>query len=416
MRSAGNPLLPCLHTLHLLNVEPEDPVGVTLLLSQTIRHLVLTCSTKRQIAANPAFVLMATSLLPQLHSLRIHGYPYISPRSLNQLPHLNQLHTLTIAHSGIIVDYDALRIISHLTSLEDLTLAVDLSERDLTRPLQLGPGFRALKHLHLCGIIQEIRAILLACGRCPRMQAFGLIIISALSAEMVINTFAIVQDQLTDAITDIQFRILDDLDFSLFSLTDIVEPFFAFPKVDAFLADFAGHIPRMNYDDVSRLTAAWPSLTSFHFICDQTQPPGFDGALKIEGLAEMARRWPLLDYLHLPILDVRTLPSPSDVPRINHKMLADLEVFELRGEETVDIASLAVILDRLFPNLERPASFKKEELTRQNPTFTRPLAALDYARLLMGVITVNRECEQATGEVDVACAHPAHLEIEDSPP
>ncbi|KAI0333318.1 hypothetical protein GY45DRAFT_328603 [Cubamyces sp. BRFM 1775] len=414
MRSAGNPLLPCLHTLHLLDVDPEDPVGVMLLLSPSIRHLVLG-ATRREHAANPAFIMMITSSLPNLLTLRIHGYIYVPPRSLIHLPHLSQLHSLNIAFGGIVADYDALQVITRLRSLKCLTLAVALEPHQLTRPLALGTGFLGLEHLHLHGDIQEIRAILLACEQYPRMQSFGLVIVSALSVETILDTFAIARDKLTDTAANLQLRILPDFDFSLYSFVDIFEPFFSLHKVNSFLVDFGKYFPRMNDHDMSRLATAWPTLTTLTFLCEETQGARPDGLLTIHGLAELARRCPLLEYLALPILDVENLPSPSNVPRLKHEALSELEVFELRGEETVDVASLAVVLDRLFPNLERPTSLKTEDFTQHNGMFSRPPGALDYAKLLMGAIAANRECEKATGEIGAECAHPTRPDEQDGP-
>ncbi|KAH9925117.1 uncharacterized protein B0H18DRAFT_1119560 [Fomitopsis serialis] len=295
-----------------------------------------SASRSRLSATESLFPLVAAAI-PDLTEFWIEGgLPEdLPPRYLFSLARLKRLEKLNTIYSGAVVDHEALQCISHMTALRNVELRICLDGIGPSDSLQLGEAFDGLTNIHISGSIHDIRR--LANDEGPE----GL-------ARRGVR-------QVSKSISEAHIYVSAHIDSPDISLGDVLQPYLPFREMASMEMEFDHHIPCWNDEDMLAFANAWPLLKSFFWSCGVPDPLPLPlpSQPTVAGVVELARRCPRLEYLTLPLLDVRTLPRPRDVPPVGHKSMQSLDVGRYIGGETANLLDLAVILDVLFPRLKR---------------------------------------------------------------
>ncbi|KZT63430.1 hypothetical protein DAEQUDRAFT_815657 [Daedalea quercina L-15889] len=371
----GQYLLPRLHSLVIYELDVDEPAGLMLLLSPSLRILRLSfveteiplpvrtsTSTPSLTRPTPAGILiqLMLSALPQLSQFWIEtGLPKDFPPSyLSSLAHLERLEKLDLLYSGAVVDYAVLRYISNLTSLRTVQMKVSLNGIDHSEPLRLGGPFQELEDIHLAGSISDLRRVFEA-TQYPKLTNLALSILTAPTVTVLKDALVAICSRVSNSIYEAHLYISGQIPSPSLPVSDILEPYLAFASMSSMNMELDHYIPRMDDADARAFASAWPALTHFHLLYgpslpiqlrQHTQTPGAPG-VTVAGLAEFARGCPKLDVLTLPLLDVRGLPSPPVVPPVGQAAMHHLQIHEYLGGETANLLDLAVIIDRLFPHV-----------------------------------------------------------------
>ncbi|KAI0366705.1 hypothetical protein BV20DRAFT_1094302 [Pilatotrama ljubarskyi] len=135
----------------------------------------------------------------------------------------------------------------------------------------------------------------------------------------------------------------------------ILRPFLSFKDLSDVRLSARKDTLRITDDDIGEITRTWPKLRKMH-ISSSTPGPHDEGSPTsdrptVRALVELARHCPSLESLTLPCLDISgsRLPSSDSVP-VLRMPLSYLMFDSLVGEDESD-GKLAILLDRLFPNL-----------------------------------------------------------------
>ncbi|KAH9925111.1 uncharacterized protein B0H18DRAFT_908859 [Fomitopsis serialis] len=365
--SSGRPLLPRLRTLVVIEIDATKLGALMLLISPSLRRLRMSfmegsfaveSASHSQPSATDSLLPHVIAAVPDLTDFWIEcGLPEdLPPRYLSELARLERLEKLNIIYSGAVVDHEALRCISYMTALRAVELSICLDSIGLSEPLQLGEAFLGLEDVHLSGSIHDIRRVFEAV-QFPKLASLGLSISTAPTMEVLTDSLAMVCDRVSRSTTEVHLFISAEMDSPDISLSDILQPYLPFREMTSMNIEFDYHLPGWQDEDMLAFADAWPVLDHFYLACAadaiRGAPLPLPSQPTVAGLIELARRCPRLRYVTMPSLDVRTLPSPREVPPVEHQSMQYLEVSRYVGGGTANLLDLAVILDVLFPRLKR---------------------------------------------------------------
>ncbi|KAI0359209.1 hypothetical protein OH77DRAFT_1517761 [Trametes cingulata] len=183
-----------------------------------------------------------------------------------------------------------------------------------------------------------------------------------IEAEALRQTF----DQIGSSVTDNLRRLHVKLQGTSTIASGLDARLFFQPLLEkAHLSDIAltssGIDLRLNKETLRLITTAWPNLTTLLIETDDgasCYPP----LLSFEDMAEFVAYHPALKELALPHLNATALPRVDAVPVSN----IGLEIFRLssistrEGHRKETLFKLALLFDRLFPNLDLSAALTDE--------------------------------------------------------
>ncbi|EIW52865.1 uncharacterized protein TRAVEDRAFT_75118 [Trametes versicolor FP-101664 SS1] len=183
-------------------------------------------------------------------------------------------------------------------------------------------------------------------------------------------------------------------------LADILEPFFALSRLKSFECDLGAHIPHMSDDDFVNMAGFWPKL-EWLGIGPVWGPRERDlNTVRwptIDNLVGLAQQCPRLRIVNLPNLNTASLPLPEELPVLGRSRTQWLKLGWLSECDPHVYFDLAVLLDRLFPRLEKfeVRNFDQAEGGRQ---VFRYLQAMQTGRKHSRVFRQEPETEVLTSE------------------
>lgn len=361
-------LLPLLDRLETLDIN-EDTLAKAILLTPTLRHLGLNFHQ----ASSPEFSSMVfdeiQSTMESVKSLRIKRSDYDSSSAILG-PYLDiwsfvPLQTLEITHK-IKINLPDVRKMAELPYLERLSLifelvdAADVEESLVDGTQEPNPiTIVSLRFLTLRSCLEDIKKLFLA----ARFVALHSLTIDAIGIDERTNDenhsdLLEIYTHLTSSLRilqmsfsnhyeeeDITFR-LGDIFAVLSKLTGLYELVIAFKNMWVRMSD--AHLQAIEH--------AWPSLSSlvvrvaWSYDDDEVREETPERLPTIPTLLAFARAHPQLQYLTLPYVTIVSCPDVYSLPLFDHG-LRGLQIGKLVPPESSRL-HLAVVLDRVFPNLD----------------------------------------------------------------
>lgn len=367
-QSGGQALLPHLQTLAIIGLKTSHAQALMLLIPPSLRTLKLSFVGSESTvitslegpsrhSPSPAGILLRliTPRLSSLSNLCIQsGLTRDFPsRYLSCLTQFSRLKDLDLLYSGIIIDAETLQHISNMTSLRALSLQISLEELGASGPLSLGAALLELKDLHLSGSIDDILRVFEA-AQFPNVTHFSLSVKQVGSMGALKGALCAICGRVSRCVSEASLFIYAQIVSPTVSLADILLPYLSFRHMSTFSIEFDHYIARMDDQDALTLASAWPSLTYFRlgypvWALAPPLPPTLPSQPTVAGLLAFAQRCPELYILSLPLLDIRTLPSPLSIPAAGQKAMRHLQISEYLGGDIANLLDLAAILHRLFP-------------------------------------------------------------------
>ncbi|PIL32712.1 hypothetical protein GSI_04827 [Ganoderma sinense ZZ0214-1] len=278
---------------------------------------------------------------------------------LEAFSHLARLKTLTI-HSEDALDESALRILSAIATLQDLTCTID---RSSSSALTLRPHtFPHLTSLNVLGRFDDLTTVIGA-SNLPSLKGLTLRVKEPPGAGKPVDSFAAICRRcnpalLTSFTVGIKFAFTANWPRPS-RLLEYFEPVLAFPNIKSFHLSFFYARPSIHDDDLARCGAAWRSLSRFHVshtLLGQDAPGPRDPEFArptLSGLVDLARRCPHLETFRVPELDVNVVPDTSAALPIGHGLQTFwLEDVVLPAPESTLYREAATVFDRVFPSID----------------------------------------------------------------
>ncbi|OJT01629.1 hypothetical protein TRAPUB_7887 [Trametes pubescens] len=367
-QSGGQPLLPRLQTLAVLNLDPHFVQPLVLLLTPSLHTLSLSfgdpaCSTEWEVAptatrpsgrisafADVLLRITNASQLPLLSGLCIGdgGLPKDFPSSyFATLPQLSGLKTLDLLYSGAVIDLATLQLISNIPSLRSLSLEISLNGIGFRGTLQ--PGGGELQELHLSGSIDDLSHCFGA-ATLPNVVSLAVSVASVPNVGTLQDAFDLICSQVSRSVYEVNLFVKPHIPSPSVSLADILRPYLSFGDMNTMTVQFDEYVPLMDDQDALAFATAWPLLTHFSYSSYYADTPeSLPTQMTVAGLLVFAQRCPELHIFDVPLLDVRVLPPPLSIPAVGQTALRYMQIPEYLGGDTANLLYLAVILDRLFP-------------------------------------------------------------------
>ncbi|TFK92010.1 hypothetical protein K466DRAFT_595627 [Polyporus arcularius HHB13444] len=380
------PLLPSVRELYW-EVVSSTSAELALLVSPSLRHLSLTFKDFDQYQDHWTTGLLALlrNIVPRATNLsELHLYDLQTDDLSSVISPVGSLHQLTTLEvQGAIVDLHVLETLSRMTSLSDLTLLIELDDNSDPKFC----GFPSLKRINITNNSVSAGEIIkvLATFRSKTVIDFafnnGGGSWSSQQLLAVCRALAKRCPMLERLAATICMPGSDDLAATIAPLNGLR----SLRDVELKLTGRLG--APMNYADplFLMLAASWPCIVSLRLLSDYP-----DGHVSPLILLAFANACPDLRELCIPILDL-----PLDM------VMGDVSTFPLRdhglkimrvqfpSEEIDDDKIFALILDRLFPNIDIDASLASVPALRSGEWDRVLDEALNYCQL----VRRNREPE-----------------------
>ncbi|KAI1788334.1 hypothetical protein LXA43DRAFT_646274 [Ganoderma leucocontextum] len=368
VRCRGSPLMPRLRELRAYDLDISEPSAFVILMSPTLRLLDIIFALEGeeedcQIAPHVASSLlqtlpfMAPNLETYIYEVDIspsHGY-------IEAFRQFTRLKKLIIGESNLDLDEHALRILSTVPTLRDLSCTIDFpSSSSLALPQRM---FQQLTALDVTGYFDHLTAFIHAC-QLSNLARITLRIEQRPRAGEPVDLFAAVCQCCNPAsLTSLSVGIL----YAAIPseprpkcLMEYFEPLLAISNMKLFQLDFSFIMPSINDDDLARFGAAWPQLSSFrvsnfHGKCSDPEL----ARPSLSGLIELARRCPHLDSFRVPELDASVVPEKTAALPLGHGLRA-LETSHNvilpaplpDSESSMHLEEVATVLNRVFPSID----------------------------------------------------------------
>ena len=351
------PLLPKL--CHLKLAVPVDSAAAYLrLLSPSLRHLKIAFLPSRDFALVGALTSLIASKLPRLQTLCVDsGLRAVPARYLTALSRLQQLQTLDLEASGVSLPFSVLKLILQNTTLRALyaLIIIDhMGEEDL----DFGDNLLELQDISLNGCAQDL-VWFFAHARLLNLSEFRVVMNGTPTELSISNALSSICGDLPRTLTSfcLYFNEPQIERSPPLSSAELFQPMLAFQDLTNIDIEFDAPTVSLSDQDAETFATAFPNLDSFRLVssvrgADQhevSQPT-------LAALVSFAKHCPALRVLNFASLDVRTCPSPLSIPAVGHASLKYLSFSRLLGGGNANLLDLAVIVDRLFPNIDTPRS------------------------------------------------------------
>lgn len=336
---------------------------MTLLLSSTICDLhvgfdekTVETSSISPIAA-ALFRDIVNTTAPHLTALSLfETFPLASPDVALLSRCHNLCHLFLTGGDQTVLDAGAIRVLEHLGLLESLSLAIRLDGCNTAADLGLEIGFPELDHLCVSGSSLDVSNFVIAANLAAldMLEVTLVGLTNRLDVEECANNLGA---YLPRGLPKVHLRVSTMSPHSPRAvLADILEPFFALSRLKSFECDLGAHIPHMSDDDFVNMAGFWPKL-EWLGIGPVWGPREHDLRTvdwpTIDTLVGLAQHCPRLRTLNLPSLETTSLPSPEELPVLGRSRTQWLKLGWLSACGPHMYFDLAVLLDRLFPRLEK---------------------------------------------------------------
>ena len=346
------------------NLGSSETSALALLLSPTLRILNMQFSTSYEpdeeykIAERVVLSLFQTLRLmaPDLESLEYALDIDLDHEHMESFGHLTRLKTLSVG-TGTPVNEHALRMLSNISALRELSCHIDLSHSPaFPRPRYT---FQQLTSLFIHGQFDSLNAFMQA-SQLPGLANIALRIWQLPGAGELVDAFAAVCKRCDPALLT-SFSV--DFAWSIATphpipscVLQYLEPLLALPNIVSFHLKFSHKfMPSIHDDDLSRFGGAWSRLSSFRVsvISRRFSQPRV-ARPTLFGLIDLARRCPGLNVFQIPELDMNVplLEKDAALP-LGH----GLQIFLIRhvmlpSPESPAFLEAATLLGRLFPSID----------------------------------------------------------------
>ncbi|KAI0366701.1 hypothetical protein BV20DRAFT_971418 [Pilatotrama ljubarskyi] len=404
-RAGGAPLFPRLRYLRRLTVLPcrVGPLIETALLSPGLRRLSITFTAEAtrggcQIAIEGVKALHSIS--PCLEHLSLEIEDAIT-HAITRYEVVQILPTLVGAFRGLrhlaidkecILETTALIQLSRMESLEYLSASLGLpfdAENRPTADLHFGT-FPTLKHVSLSGCGDHF-ALFFSASSMPLLESLALQLVRDREPLDFLKCVTTVLRNVPHTLTSLELTSARQQSLYWFETTNPPDPPDALLRLlepalknmralQRVVVDLV-YLPPVDDASIERMLAAWPALAELRIdVGRRSDASTSDGPLRrptLNALVTIGTRYPGLRWLELPQTDVamagrlcEKLSSPGGHHKLRRLLLdpwqaadCDLEGRRIKrkGDNGQWKYDVALLLDRLFPFLELPPSFRRDE-------------------------------------------------------
>ncbi|KAI0692410.1 hypothetical protein C8T65DRAFT_762167 [Cerioporus squamosus] len=262
-------------------------------------------------------------------------------RELQYVASLAKFRKLDLVGIWAVVHHATMRVLSSLEHLQVLGVWVDFREMDSSVPWR--ESFVALESLMVRGQPDHVE------------KALGMTAPSPLR-KLKLLVEGTMKDEDLKSFLD-RVRCMELMTFrwtsAPLSIAEILEPVFSLRYIRELTCQFSTYPRPTSAEDIAAISAAWPDLRSLWIICSD-RAPAEPHPISFCTLVDLTWRCPRLESLTLANLNVRHLPSlaSSSFPRMDQFCMRSVTIHSVVGGESVDMLALAVLTERLFPNLD----------------------------------------------------------------
>ncbi|KAI1788341.1 hypothetical protein LXA43DRAFT_1025925 [Ganoderma leucocontextum] len=412
LKCEGSPLLPRLYHLDAHDISPDDLSPLFLLLSPSLRSLSLSFGQKsRSDVAAPEVVLLAVQhiaqVAPRVESFHISGHHRFTRKHLSTLQKFAGLTELSLG-PNFLLDRNMLRQLSTTTSLDALTITI--GHMNSSSLESLSDNFQSLYRLTLRGDLDDLVTFILA-FRLPRLGAFTIQVNDCDGPKTFGPRFASICQHpgIPKSLTRVGCEFCSGMIVQRQeTLMQYLEPLLSFPKVEHCNLIFHNTAPSVCDEDLIQLGDAWPNLQYLNVTEFTTSSERYGRYSKyghlwcntpdiqhptVLGLTELARRCPMLRYLHLVTADASALPQVDAVSRLDHPIQEMLfDHVHNAASSSEKRCAVAEVLDVAFPKLSISLSAGCRLLRG------RPESRHQWRRILMLVRVMRRRRKHPTSD------------------
>ncbi|EIW52862.1 uncharacterized protein TRAVEDRAFT_24251 [Trametes versicolor FP-101664 SS1] len=366
-RCGGQGLLPRIRRLEAYNLSLSDVGPVTLLLSSSIRKLIvnfLGFAPEDGKDLDPDLPLIAAALFhdivkttaPHLTDLSLWDSFPLSPSHSALLGQCHNLRHLSVEGEAIKFNADAIRALERLDSLKFAHMVIRLDDCQTAVDLRLQTGFPALKSLILDGSAPDVANFIIA-ARLVALKSVDVTLVDSTDMSAVKGCLTQIAAHLPRRLRSFRFTITSISPGSpAATLRELLDPLYSLNGMRSVSLDLGDHNYDISDDDLKDLACAWPVLDCFGISstvgsCVPRRKPL--RCPTIRGLVELAQHCPRLTAISLPALDTKMLPAPESVPVLGRSRMERLTLSYISASGSNMHFNLAVLLDRLFPTLEK---------------------------------------------------------------
>ncbi|KAI0657723.1 hypothetical protein C8Q70DRAFT_1121370 [Cubamyces menziesii] len=368
-------LCPRLQYLAALPISPDEP-GPLIFVSPTIRHLELEVSLAGEGPADEYIIASLFShmqpMLTSLESLTIGpssdldllGAILSSPVDEVHILDLGDLRALRSLELGLTTTKLSTALITVLENMNlcSLALTIESLDEDVFLPAESRSPLRnSLRELHLSGDPYPLAQFVeYAAGTAMEVLSVTFQGLRRNPPNALYEVFQRIVGRISQDIIQISLTFSGDLDSQLTFLPahDFLRHLVSkshLEHIALIYDDVYGPFSRQALTDV---VDAWPNLTvlrieetcSSHRLNSTSQ---HDSAPDLEDLAQFAKHHPYLRHLVVPTLALYTLPATHQIPQLDHPLeILRVCLFVRYVGHQYNFFAVALLLDRLFPNLD----------------------------------------------------------------
>ncbi len=343
------------------HISLSDVAPVTLLLSPSIREIQISFDKNTPIVpslspiAAALFLDIVKTTAPHLTDLFLFER---FPLSSMQIPLLGRCHDLRHIclsdRNHIVLDVGAIRHLERLGPLETMSLAIRLGGCHTAADLDLQIGFPKLSYLNLAGNAIDVANFLVA-ARLAALANLEVTLAGSTDMSALEGCIARMGAQLFQSLRSLNLTVMSPQSPTAI-LGDVIAPLYALKGLKSVGLDLGSHVPHTSDNDLTALACAWPNLDWLSI--GGGSPPNVRRLTTlrrptVRGLVELAQRCPHLRIINLPTLETSQLPSPESVPVLGRTRAKRLNLDWISASGGPVRFELAVLLDRLFPELEK---------------------------------------------------------------
>lgn len=365
-RCNGHGLLPNIWKLDAMDISLADIAPVTLLFAPSMRDVHLAFDDTSKPVSQTALSPIASALFDELFNVAgphltelwlFRRFP-LAPSRISAFEACRNLRHLLLVDLDTVFDIRGIRLLEQLGPLLSLALTIRLDDsQSAVTELHLDTGFPALTGLWVCGSAPDVAKFVPA-ARPVALHTFDMAITGSTDMSSLQRCSADVGAHLPRTVREFRLAAKDVSRRSpTASLGDLLRPFYPQKRMRSVTFDLDDHVPHTSDDDLRELAQAWPRLDYIRVGGGAVVHPDVRilAALRrptVRGLVELAQHCPRIRAIDLPVLDTTHLPSRDTIPVLGRIRAKHLRLSWVSSTDKRMHFDLAVLLDRLFPNLE----------------------------------------------------------------
>ncbi|RDX40676.1 hypothetical protein OH76DRAFT_310770 [Lentinus brumalis] len=349
----GTPMLPRLNRLDVMAFSPHNVSPFSLFLSPALRSLTIAFGSSititLPIAATPVGAMMRDAIArssPGLHTLHLRHSSILTMPLACALAELHQLRELLLCQcTGCFVSgRSPLWTVPLADSLRVCVIAV----KDIPDTFATG-SFRSLRELSVNGLPGDVANFIR--GIQPiALHKFSTMVLRNRDETTLPPRLSSICSHLPPALEHFSLTFNGGCENdSPCALSAILADMRPLRHVTSFTLHGFQISATISEEDARILGELWPQLRSLKHTRYRSKSHS-RGTVTMQGLAEIARRWPALESLSLPRLDVADMASVESEMQTASHGLRFIEFQEIG--ETSEPSLVASAIARLFPRLK----------------------------------------------------------------